>query len=346
MLNDKRKAMIKSILKDPYKKNIGKILYEFLKCSIYNKEIAWHYFTRALYRKDVYNYLDYISFKELKLINSYIQNTNTEELAQIFKNKILFYKYCIEQNIKIPNTIGWNSNSKVTIDGNIYDIKNENELRELLKSVMDNKNINSLIVKPAVGTFGKGCKIINDNNINQDALYKKILENSYVFQEVIIQHPKLYEVYPGSLNTIRMDTYADDSKVSIISAFINFGINGNIVDNPRSGGCFIPIDMKSGKMKEKGRQLLEKGGKVFFAHPDTGIEFKDRHIPYFGEVKELVTKATEALPFNLIGWDIGISKDGPVIIEGNCDYDIHTSEMAYGGYKKHPVFHKILNEYI
>jgi hypothetical protein len=46
----------------------------------------------------------------------------------------------------------------------------------------------------------------------------------------------------------------------------------------------------------------------------------------------------------LVGWDIAIVEHGPILIEGNSDYDIAASNLAYGGYRTNPVFRKVLNE--
>ena len=46
----------------------------------------------------------------------------------------------------------------------------------------------------------------------------------------------------------------------------------------------------------------------------------------------------------LIGWDVGIGTSGPVLIEGNSDYDITGSDLMYGGYRSNPVFKRVLKE--
>jgi len=46
----------------------------------------------------------------------------------------------------------------------------------------------------------------------------------------------------------------------------------------------------------------------------------------------------------LVGWDVAIGPESPVLVEGNSDYDIATSDLSYGGYKANPVFQKVLKE--
>jgi hypothetical protein len=68
-------------------------------------------------------------------------------------------------------------------------------------------------------------------------------------------------------------------------------------------------------------------------------------IPFFDEAKELVIKTASFTPsLRLVGWDVAISENGPVMIEGNSDYEIRRSDLTYGGYLANPVFRKVLHE--
>ncbi len=46
----------------------------------------------------------------------------------------------------------------------------------------------------------------------------------------------------------------------------------------------------------------------------------------------------------IVGWDVGIGETGPVMIEGNSDYEITGNDIADGGYRANPVFRKVLRE--
>jgi len=77
----------------------------------------------------------------------------------------------------------------------------------------------------------------------------------------------------------------------------------------------------------------------------TNTVFDAFTIPDFYKVKELVIKAASFMPgLRLIGWDVGLGINGPVLIEGNSDYNIHGSDKMYGGLRANPVFRKALEE--
>lgn len=170
-----------------------------------------------------------------------------------------------------------------------------------------------------------------------------LLQGSFLYQEVLEQHRDIAEIYPRSLNTMRIDTYLDrQGEVHLMTGLMRFGVNGRVVDNITTGGIFVPIDMETGRLKQKAFRLLEHGGNVYTEHPDTGFVFEDFEIPYFHEVREMLAEAVRLIPDILLGWDVAVTPEGPVIVEGSQQYSPRLSEMAYGGYKNHPIYKEIL----
>ena len=50
----------------------------------------------------------------------------------------------------------------------------------------------------------------------------------------------------------------------------------------------------------------------------TGVKFDGIKIPFWSEIKEMVIEAALVNDkINIVGWDVAIGKDGPLIIEGN-----------------------------
>lgn len=74
------------------------------------------------------------------------------------------------------------------------------------------------------------------------------------------------------------------------------------------------MDIESGKLVGNGidKKLNESEKSI------TGIKFDGFKIPYWKKIKEMVLKAALVNDkVNLVGWDVAISKNGPLIIEGN-----------------------------
>ena len=58
------------------------------------------------------------------------------------------------------------------------------------------------------------------------------------------------------------------------------------------------------------------------AHPKTKIPFEGVRLPFWAEACHLVRQtAVKFIPIRTIGWDVALTPDGPVIVEGNIWWD-------------------------
>ena len=65
-------------------------------------------------------------------------------------------------------------------------------------------------------------------------------------------------------------------------------------------------------------------------HPDTNLVFDGWKIPFYEDAVELIKKAHRLFPLlQTIGWDVAITEDGPVLVEGNHDWDIEMLQVVH-----------------
>lgn len=174
----------------------------------------------------------------------------------------------------------------------------------------------TFIAKPADGLGGDGVEKYDPEDYTDAHSLLETLKNKKqnLLEEFVIQHPDLNELYPGSLNTIRMFTFFKDGEGHFLQAILKFG-NGGEVDNFSSGGMYTFAN-DDGIVTVP---AIDKEDKVYYKHPMTGKEIVGFKIPMFKEAVELVEKAATVIPeMGYVGWDVGIGVNGPVIIEGNC----------------------------
>ncbi|SLN52478.1 hypothetical protein ROA7450_02636 [Roseovarius albus] len=133
---------------------------------------------------------------------------------------------------------------------------------------------------------------------------------------------------PSSINTIRMITFlthphsikTDVEPVLLDFAGVRAGRAGSCSDNLSNGGFMIEVDHEAGYLK-RGRYAPEHGGAFVDEHPDSKFPFVGFQIPYWEEAIELCFRTAMALPsVRSVGWDVAITDDGPLIIEGNCPW--------------------------
>ena len=172
------------------------------------------------------------------------------------------------------------------------------------------------MAKPFDSLCGVGVTKTYTKNIEDPkAYYEHCLQNRIHLEELVIQHPQMSALCPTCVNTMRIMTFNDHGNPRIIWMGLRVGSGSCEVDNFHAMGMGVAIDMESGQLKGEGRN---KDNVLFSHHPMTGVKFDGFQIPYFQEAKELALKAAlESDKILVVGWDMAISENGPVIIEGN-----------------------------
>lgn len=177
--------------------------------------------------------------------------------------------------------------------------------------------------KPTHGCCGRGIEKLNTADFpSLDALYERLLKQApdLELEELIVQHPDLNAIYPGSINTARIVTLrGKGGKVYFIAALLRVG-NGKFVDNFDNGGMLAPVDLDTGTITGV---AVDKYKNVYEKHPATGAAIMGSVIPDWDKAKELVTRAAPLIPeVRYVGWDVCFTPGGPCLVEGN-QYPAH-----------------------
>ena len=295
--------------------------------------IEWHYFSYGFDIKGLRNQSEYLDDSWF-LWKSSILNTVLPEKDKtcILRDKQLFSDLLSVWGFDSPRIIG-------RLEGPSMD-------RSLLKRVVSTNG--DYFLKPLDGQCGQGiievsvsdgkC-LINGASAQQEELSNRIeklvQKGSYLIQERIRQHPVVNALYDKSINTIRLLTVFDRRNKTVVplSAILRVGVNGNVVDNWAMGGLVVGIDLDTGRLREWGYYKHGKGTKTK-SHPNSGVPFLGVEIPFWDEV---ITKAKalhhHLLPIFVIGWDIAVTPDGPVFIEGNDNMEVSLNQAADKGLK-------------
>lgn len=175
------------------------------------------------------------------------------------------------------------------------------------------KNKKEIIVKPIDGEGGNGVEKITITD-DYKGLYDKLIQNNQrLIEEVIVQHKEMNKIYAKSVNTLRMFTFVKDGKSYFLQGILKFG-NGGSVDNFSSGGMYTFVNDDGIVIAP----AIDKEDNYFEIHPLTKEKIVGFKVPMFKEAVELVKEAALVLPeVGYVGWDVAISENGPVIVEGN-----------------------------
>lgn len=235
----------------------------------------------------------------------------------------------------ITDKIRWDYYSRMNMDENkklfnnkrtAYELFGSYYKRELIEINSDDdlgkflefaKRHDHFIVKPIDGSGGKGIFITSleaDSSI--EALFSRIRENGdVVLEELICQSDTMAVLHPASLNTVRVPTLKLKDRVVIFHPFLRMGCGDSVVDNAASGGVFVAVDADTGICCTEG--VDELGGR-YICHPNTRVTLPGFQIPCWDEAKALVTELAGVVEGNhYVGWDLALTDNGWVMVEGN-----------------------------
>jgi len=180
-----------------------------------------------------------------------------------------------------------------------------------------------LVAKPADGEGGDGVVMLGAFADAADLAARlpaglRARRGATVIQPRVATHPELADLALNALPTVRVVTILDESgRPEVVSATFRFAsIPEASVDNMKAGGLIAPVELDTGAL---GAACRGYGGGDHAAHPVTGAPIVGRRLPDWPAAKALAMRAhAEAFAdYALVGWDIAMAPEGPLLIEGN-----------------------------
>ena len=279
-----------------------------------------------------YKYSDYISdLENVKL--GYSNHPYNKLLRNKFVFSIFFNNY-----FRTPVCYCIINRAYIEPTNNTQKINSISSLFELLSQ-------KRIILKPIFGARGQGIYLIensglNDFKINKKVINREALQNffmaldNYLVCEFIEQSIFSKQFFPDSTNTIRITTlcYSLNSSAFVPYSLMRFGRPKSIpADNSAIGGIFSLINLDTGELMEA-VEIIEKGKIKFHSvHPDTGVLIKGVTIPNWEKLLDYIKNcATIIKPIiKIVGWDIILTNDSFVVIEGNNAPDLFMQGLNY-----------------
>jgi glutathione synthase/RimK-type ligase-like ATP-grasp enzyme len=179
------------------------------------------------------------------------------------------------------------------------------------------EGLDIIISKPAAEACGRGVEklVVADFSSTKELFNHLYLINSALCEEFVVQHRDVSALYPLSVNTYRIVTVFTEGEPHIVYAFIRIGNGGRFVDNINAGGMAAPVNIESGIIEFP---AFDKDSIYYETHPYTGCPIKGWQLPFWSEAVETVLKAATVIPqVGYVGWDVAVTENGPLLIEGN-----------------------------
>lgn len=309
----------------------SKNLIEFTKCF---KMWSLGFESEKYYLYDLKNndYKDYLS--DCKYAMTRFINYPYDVM---FNNKLIFEKI-VSQYIKVPKNYGLIDN------GTILSLQSEIKIDTINSIIKTCKEQNGLVIKPVVGSQGNGVVILkiknNDIFMNDKKVQRKELENhilnldNYIITEYIKQGQYARDLYPGSTNTMRIIMMVDPDTNKPFIAGASQRIGGKLskgLDNFTQGGYSAGIDLCNGELNAAVTKIETLDSKNLIwhdRHPDTDFLIKGTKIPKWNNIKHKLLDLMEKLPYiKYVGWDVVLTDNDIVIIEGNSHFQVGVIQL-------------------
>ena len=303
------------------------ILFELLYWLLFRKGRFSNYMDYKLYLKKR-RIADFVASREFHRIE---KKLNTPEYYPILEDKYFFYKILEGKGFRSPKNLYLIEPSGIYN----YDSGRYIEEKEFVQNDLDGfcKIINGYggsMVFPFEITRGK--ILARKEAIDFTDFLKALGPDKYLIQERIVQHPEMNALNPSCINTIRMLTMRTGKTVHLFEDYLKIGINNSYVDNGMSGNIMIGIGEAGGLMDEAWSSGIDTPAYTLREHPQTGVRFEDFTIPFYPESVALAKSLHQLYQqFFMIGWDICITPEGPMVIEGNNITNLFPYQVLYGG---------------
>lgn len=285
-------------------RNWIRLFFDMIKSSFIYGTSFHEYFYYAFYEK---SHLQRKTYATTAWTYEFQLHMNPKNTRSIVEDKLTFLK-------TYPELIGrtW------------IEIK-ESNAKEIERFLLGKKKV---VLKNSKGQAGQNVKVINLDEYNAVTLRNFASQNHFdLLEEFVFQHKSLMELSPHSLNTLRFITQINKQKqVEILGTILRLGI-GKETDNLSTGGIACPIDPVTGVVSGPGISF-DITKEDYYVHPINNKPLIGFKIPYWKESLSLVNKTALKYQVNKsIGWDIAITDNGPLLIEGNHNWGVRLWQL-------------------
>lgn len=285
--------------------------------------------------RDKCEYMDYnTSQRILTATNSPIDKPFT--YITILRDKFFFNLMFSALGFKTAPSVGIINSGKLFLFktkewGSLIEYFKNNDVDVFCKGVSGQCGEDIYVVKSSNGGL-----LVNNIYYSFDDFFNLTKNSILVIENRIVQHTELAKYHSDSVNTLRLHTIRDikSGKIEILPSTFRVGVGGNKVDNWARGGLIIEISTE-GILGKYGFFKPDYDKTRATKHPDTGVVFEGQVIPMYKEAINIVKNMHEFLPeVHAIGWDVAITEEGPLVVEGNDNWEITLPQALSRGMKK------------
>ena len=169
----------------------------------------------------------------------------------------------------------------------------------------------------------------------------------YLLQEYVRGHPLMNPFAGAALNTVRIATLRGrDGTIRLDFAMLRVARPGAVTDNLHQGGLVASVDVRNGRIAGATFGYENRAGPWIERRPENlSTRFPAGFVPEWAGLAATARRFHEATPgLQSVGWDVALTPDGPVVLEGNDNWDMVIAQVLDGPYLS-PGRRSVLRDY-
>lgn len=307
--------------------SIPRQLVDLVRMVLFHGAKPWIYYLTERYRdggmRDVdtlmmRNEMKHGVFKALNRIDD-----DAKDRALPLGDKLGVAEWCAEAGIAYPQPFLLAEDGAITWRGGA----SRNDLdRDLFVKRRKGRGAYGVVSYRRIGVF----QYVDDDNrpATLEQILAELLRRSQRERLMLLpflhNHPGIADLADRSLITFRLLTCLDETLRPVLT---NAYLRSMTKLEPdwevgRIEEYGAPIDLKTGALGQITGDKPECLSEWFDHHPVTGAQVTGRIVPFWRELAEAAVKAHAMVPERvMIGWDVAVTADGPVLLEGNSFAD-------------------------
>ncbi|MFO7675751.1 MAG: sugar-transfer associated ATP-grasp domain-containing protein [bacterium] len=286
---------------------------------------------------------------------------NPPEAARVLKDKLEFFRSCRARGLPAARVLALVGSGMAP--GGVAALGDAAALVEFLAGLAPGR----FVAKPAGSVGGKGVMLFDrrpdgsfadaTGELTPAALWARMAgdierqaredaRTGYLLQEFVRPDPAMNPGGGTALNTVRIATLLDPGgEARLDFAMLRLARPGAPSDNLHQGGTVAGIDLETGAIRAPAWGYETPDGPWLAPRSaDPAALFRAGRLPRWDELAALARACALALPgARSVGWDIVLADTGPVVIEGNDNWDMVIAQVLDGPYLT-PMRRELLTE--
>ncbi len=306
-------------------------------CAVHGIEPEEYYKFRNFTRGDFSAAPHYVQHTQIVTFHSDI---NRDVDTDILNDKFRFYEFCRKHNLPcIPvyavfrnGELAWrNEDYPGALPHRDLFLKPHNYWRGLGSELWK--------VEETPGTWTRGGQSMTEEMLMRHFAELSTTGRDFLLQPRIKNNMQIATFAPGALATIRLVTYRfPDDTPHPLAARLAIPIGNNDTDHDAMGAG---VDLETGALRPPIFEFLEpsilsavdpsKALSEWDCHPTTGVPIAGVKLDGWHDMVTLCQTAhTHLNEFATVGWDVTMTPDGPLIVEGNPTWGHTSSQVGQG----------------